>query len=380
MNESSLHLPHINNWHLAFVMDCNLRCSYCISHHGAHGKAPRHFSNTTCKQFIKVLQLSEKRARIEFGTGETFLQFNEFIEFVDKMKKCRESNCIQDEISVTTNGTLLDTRKIDELVARDISLVFSFDGSEEIHKMQRTNGRGRTFYKKAFENLLYYRNLIEKKGEIQKTIVRSVVTHNNSLLDLHEFWSAMDFPYFSATVAFPNNVNNSDEINRFRSTQKNYLQDLQHIALKKAKSLFNPGFLSDYTGPLDILDGWTNLLLDRRKKGCGIFSSLLAVNASGQLFPCDQMISNSDLQIGTLEGGINNKLYDSFQLKTEKCDAHCVNCRVENECPSVCLAERYLGLTSEPLVNSSCEFMINTQDIINTSYEILSNGAAEVIV
>jgi len=370
MTNTRPHSHQIFRWHVAFVMNCNLRCSYCITDHGTYGNRSQVMSSSIQQQFINHLAQYNHPFKLEFGTGETFLAYDTFLSFVDQLRASRKQTGFQDEFSVVTNGTLLTRQKIDALRERDISLTFSLDGDRHVHQHQRTDHQGHTFHDRILDNYAYYLQTLVAAGMTQKTTANSVITEHNSLVRLNAFWKKHHTPLYTTSISIPHDFSDTEQMRHYRALQRRYLHDLKTIAFAQAAQLSNPGFLNDYQGPLEIIEGWLDLLLERRQQGCGIFKTLLALNAFGELFPCELLMNTSEMRLGTLED-VHSPLVERLNLKRHKLETQCNRCQANGKCPSICFVERYLQ-SPDGTDTSTCAFSLAAQKIIKDSYEMLS--------
>ncbi|HET6513620.1 MAG TPA: radical SAM protein [Thermodesulfovibrionales bacterium] len=114
---------------------CNLRCRMCWFH-GEKGIGDRYegCELTTREVFGVVDDIGKYTSSIYIGGSEPFIR-EDFMEILRHMKSKNLA------VSFTTNGTLLDSGKIETLVALGVDAVyFSIDGNEELH--DRVRGRG----------------------------------------------------------------------------------------------------------------------------------------------------------------------------------------------------------------------------------------------
>jgi radical SAM protein with 4Fe4S-binding SPASM domain len=147
---------------------CNLRCKMCWFH-GENGIGDRYRnSEMTTAEIIELInQLAEYRPYIYFGGAEPFIR-EEFIEILAYAKR------FSLPISFTTNGTLLDRNKIENIIDLRIDTInFSIDGYEELHDRLRGNGN----FRKAMSTIQY---LLEckKRGKINKPEIVVNITAN----------------------------------------------------------------------------------------------------------------------------------------------------------------------------------------------------------
>jgi radical SAM protein with 4Fe4S-binding SPASM domain len=147
---------------------CNLRCKMCWFH-GENGIGDRYRnSEMTTGEIIELInQLAAYRPHIYFGGGEPFIR-EDFLEILTDVKSFNLST------SFTTNGTLLEPKKIEKITELGIdSINVSIDGPEELHDKLRGHGN----FRKVISNMQY---LLEckKRKMIKKPIVTVNITIN----------------------------------------------------------------------------------------------------------------------------------------------------------------------------------------------------------
>ena len=114
---------------------CNLRCKMCWFH-GENGIGDRYQNSEMATEEILELinQLATYRPHIYFGGGEPFIR-EDFLTIMAHVKSFGLP------ISFTTNGTLLDQKKIQKVVELGVDAVnISVDGPEEVHDKLRGQG------------------------------------------------------------------------------------------------------------------------------------------------------------------------------------------------------------------------------------------------
>ncbi|RLI96754.1 MAG: hypothetical protein DRO99_03950 [Candidatus Aenigmatarchaeota archaeon] len=132
------------NWEL--TLRCNLDCPMCTQ------KEARHPNELDTHGAMDVIDSINRLGHVSFLGGETFLRDDIFdiFHYLDRKKVTYE---------VTTNGTLLDTPKIEKLVGciglRNI--IFSLDGPKEVHDSLRGNG----VFRKTFNAMLVANKLFD---------------------------------------------------------------------------------------------------------------------------------------------------------------------------------------------------------------------------
>ena len=114
---------------------CNLRCKMCWFH-GENGIGDRYQNSEMATEEILELinQLETYRPHIYFGGGEPFIR-EDFLTILAYVKGFGLPT------SFTTNGTLLDQGRIQNVVELGVDAInFSIDGPEEVHDKLRGPG------------------------------------------------------------------------------------------------------------------------------------------------------------------------------------------------------------------------------------------------
>ena len=143
---------------------CNLKCKMCWFH-GENGIGDRYRdSEMTTEEILELInQLAAYRSHVYFGGGEPFIR-EDFLAILAHVKS------LALPISFTTNGTLLDTNKIEKITELGVDEInVSIDGPEELHDKLRGQGN----FKKVMSNVQY---LLECKK--RKRLERPLITVN----------------------------------------------------------------------------------------------------------------------------------------------------------------------------------------------------------
>ena len=119
--------------------DCNLQCRYCFVEQHPHYmtlETAKKAADFLYKNYIKKqkLQIKNNRCSIYFFGGEPMLCYNSIIEPL--VEYCHQ---YYPEITfgMTTNGTLLDKKKINFLKKNNFNLLLSIDGDKETQNYNR---------------------------------------------------------------------------------------------------------------------------------------------------------------------------------------------------------------------------------------------------
>ena len=123
---------------------CNLKCTMCWLH-GAAGVGDKYGgAELSTGEILKFLdQIAKSRPQIYLGGAEPLIRK----DFLQILKKIKELNLY---VFFTSNGTLLDSEKISEIVNLGVDhIIFSIDGDAELHD----SIRGRGSFQKVTSNI-----------------------------------------------------------------------------------------------------------------------------------------------------------------------------------------------------------------------------------
>ncbi len=150
-------LPEVYMFIIGITEQCNLRCTYCCysgayEHNRSHSQKEMESSDID-EIYGFIMNFSVKRPlHIAFYGGEPLLQFP-LIQYAIR----RGQELLGNEVlfSITTNGTILTSEKIDWLLEQRVELVISLDGTKFFHDKHRVYADGRGSFEKVYIALSY---------------------------------------------------------------------------------------------------------------------------------------------------------------------------------------------------------------------------------
>lgn len=151
---------------------CNLKCRHCFTNSGEKNKNEMNFEQK--RRLIKQCK-DLNVGRISIAGGEPFCD-NNIIEF---LKLCKEN---QLEVSITTNGTLLDqntVKRVDDLGIK--TLTVSLDGGTE-----KSNDfiRGKNSFKRTLEGLDNLKKFYNHNYCIKTTLMKTNMDDIDELIKI----------------------------------------------------------------------------------------------------------------------------------------------------------------------------------------------------
>jgi radical SAM protein with 4Fe4S-binding SPASM domain len=178
---------------------CNLKCDMCWFH-GTEGIGDRYKGKelTTSELCKLISQFADYRPQIYLGGCEPFVR----VDFLPVLEHIKDLNL---SATFTTNGTLLDSDKIGEIVNLGVDqIIFSIDGNEEIHDQIRGKGVFRKVTSNIKELAKYRMGKNKKKpvifinititplviGRLQKSLeaIREATSDSVDYYRIHHLW------------------------------------------------------------------------------------------------------------------------------------------------------------------------------------------------
>jgi len=160
--------PAISVCYMILSEQCNLACKYCFLGNNDPGKR-KHFNlqnmsietaDKAVEYFIKQLHISgldfekEKPVVIFYG-GEPLVNYTALVHIAEKLIVLKEADrCLKNlEMSMVTNGLLLDDEKILKLKELGVGIAISIDGFTEQENEMRVDRNGNIVFNKILEKI-----------------------------------------------------------------------------------------------------------------------------------------------------------------------------------------------------------------------------------
>lgn len=364
-----------NIWQVTLAQNCNLRCTYCSTGYGTYGMPPGGMDERVLKRLTScMLEMAEhsRPLQVEYGGGETTLYFNRWIASMDAIAEAAAQRNMPIELHCTTNGTLLEKGQLDLLADRGVGLVFSIDGPKENHDRYRRDAQKGGSFDRAIASWQYYRELSHSHPKRPSCDIQSVITDHTRLGDLARFWHERGEPVFGAVIQLDSRFLGKQDGGGCRARQRNYLDDMRQWALAQAQASNIPHFLSEFQGPADLLERWTDLFTGKKRTACGAGWNTLGVDAKGGLYPCEGYIGVAQWRMGDVFTGLDMEKLDRFRRLRSTAENQCSDCTFNQTCPKPCFAADPWGDIGKN-VASECWFFKSLVTIAQESYGLLAD-------
>lgn len=196
--QSGVPEPAVNVCYFILSDQCNLACKYCFLGNNNFEKRKKFAVGNMCKEtaeqalsfFIRQLELSgatalDNKPSIIFYGGEPLINF-EVLEFVaQRIQQLRPQvkSLRNIELSVITNGILLDEHKINRLKELNVAIGISIDGCTEETNVMRVDRSGQLSFKHVIKALDKAKDL-GASVSLSITLTEETIKDKQKMLDL----------------------------------------------------------------------------------------------------------------------------------------------------------------------------------------------------
>lgn len=308
---------------------CNLRCTYCYN--GRHFDRPMPIA--TARRAIDFGLESDQQGYLllAFFGGEPLLEIELIEQSADYAAEQAAKRGKKLFLAISTNGTLLDERRLRLLSSRGFHVQVSFDGAPAAHDLTRRFANGRSSHARIEANL---RRLLAE-GFAPRVI--SVIDPRTAPLLGESFEYLMDLGVPHIYFA-PNYLGDWSEeaCDRFEAA-------LADLADRWAKRL-----RAGQDVRLDPLNGKvvTHVVPGSSAKvACPFGADEVAIAPTGRIFPCDRLVREDDpaspVCIGDLDRGLDLARRDALLAEKAVLDPECEACELRPRCMHWCGCANY---------------------------------------
>lgn len=315
------------------TLRCNLKCSYCQVSRASESAQGYDWTDKTLGAFKEYLEtLTTNDIKIEFQGGEPLLR----VDLLEEVRAHCQKQFDNVQLVVCTNLQVLSLESERFLAHEEVSISTSFDGSERIHRINRTGSESSNV--QFFDN---FKKIIETYGTDKVSALPTIdYASSPSSVDIIEAYRDMGFPSIYlrpvnyqgfARKQFPHAKTGVDQ------WLKVYFEYLEYIIeTNYEKANFIEEFYFSYclkrmfaTNPQSHVD-----LRNPNHVG----KDYIVVDYDGSFYPTDEArmlarIGQIDLRIGDVFSGID-------QAKVEQLNHHgvnnfneaCIDCVYQSAC------------------------------------------------
>lgn len=182
-------LPNLDSFIINVTEQCNLRCSYCC-YSGIYENTRTHGTKSITEDDVPTLlkfidnHAAKKPINISFYGGEPMLHYELMRSIILQAEKHWGYDVT---FYIATNGTLLDSERIDWLVNHHVMIAISIDGTKGFHDRHRKNQRSEGSFDRASAALAYLKRQYPEYIK-EHILLLTTVTSFNDLAPIAEAW------------------------------------------------------------------------------------------------------------------------------------------------------------------------------------------------
>ena len=335
--------------------DCNLRCKYCFADEGKYHTEKRELmtAETGKRAMDYLVEHSGHRRNLEvdFFGGEPLMNFEVVKEVVEYARELEKKHNKVFRFTVTTNGILLDEKKLEYINENMSNIVLSIDGRKEVNDRMRYRADGSGSYDKIvpiFQKVAESRN--QDNYYVRGTFTRENLDFSKDVLHLADLG-------FKQISIEPVVCGEETDYSLREEDLSKIFNEYESLVKEYVKRIKDGNGFNFFHFMIDLEEG---PCIIKRLSGCGCGCEYLAVAPNGDVYPCHQFVGSEEYKMGSLydSSGLNKELRSTF----EKCNVYtkpdCDSCFAKFFCSGGCIANACLinGDMNKPH-KLSCEMM-----------------------
>ena len=364
---------YLTNIMLNVTDDCNLACRYCFVEQHPHYMSLDTAKDTADWAYNNLLKKQKfypnlKQCELNFFGGEPTLCYDSII--VPLVLYCEEKYPNIFKFGMTTNGTLLNEKRIDFLKEHNFGLLLSIDGAAETQNYNRPCRDGQESFKLLEKNIPY---LLKNFPNItfRSTGYAPTIHH------LFENYLYAESLGFKAYVMIPDIRHqwNKEEVESFQEQLNQiYFYRLQQIS--NGVQPMKVSRINDYLKYTIELNDNNSKFFNKEQYlnvyRCGLGITLGAIGWDGNIYGCQEQVSKDSKNIFNIGNIYNNgidtdkhfkllKIYiDNLKTKTFQKE-ECQQCKMSPLCSinrPVCPSSSYdLYNNMSTIMDAHCEMI-----------------------
>lgn len=311
---------------LALTHACNLRCTYCYT----GTKSNRYMSTRIgCEAIDRAVASLAPGGTLELGFfgGEPLLEAERIVTLMEHAQARSAAAGIDVALSLTTNGTVTDSRAWSIMTMPEVDLAISHDGLPAVHDRHRLtpNGGGtseRVLWtlrrllagNKTFRVVMVVRpdtvDFLTQGIEFLQELGLSRVEPS---LDLWTRWAAEDLPRLERAIAL-------------------------------CAGLWRSGLPDRSIGWFDEKAVRLARVPTAITSRCGFGDGEIAVAPSGRLYPCERLIGEDDGDSPMALPGhvLDGKDFLNLERAPVRSEPSCGPCVMQSDCNTICRCSNYV--------------------------------------
>jgi uncharacterized protein len=314
---------NVVNLSLVLNHQCNLRCRYCYT--GRKFDRPMPLDTARRAVELGLAHAGDDSLVLSFFGGEPMLEIDLMEAVAAYARDATKRQSTRLGFSISTNGTLLDDRRIRFLRDFDVHVQVSVDG------VPAAQDRARPFADGSGSAAVVDGHLRRLRAEDLLHQLVAVVTPETTatLADSLAYLVSLDID----DICFSPN---------YFGDWSNAACDQLERELRRMADVYAELFRAGRMRRVDPLYGKivSHLIVGRQApRRCGFGLKELAVSPSGHIYPCDRVVGEDTreaLRLGHVESGLDEARVQALQAQRSATDPECATCPLAARCSRWC--------------------------------------------
>lgn len=309
--------PLVKSVCLHVAHDCNLRCGYCFAGTGDFGHTRGLMSTEVAEKAVEfIIENSGPRinSEIDFFGGEPLMNMDTVRHAVTYIRRRERETGKKFQLTLTTNGVLLNDEITQYLNDNNILLVLSLDGRREVHDSIRPFPNGKGSY-----------------DVVRNNVTKTIASRNDEKYYLRGTFTACNLDFAADVIDMADLGCTQLSVEPVVSKDSRYALTEEHLpklfaeydklaAIYLERKRNGKGF-DFFHFNVDINNG---PCVAKRLSGCGAGHEYFAVTPEGDLYPCHQFVGREEFLLGNVFDGVKNtelplKFRKTHVLTKEEC-------------------------------------------------------------
>ena len=328
----------IRHLELMVTHGCNLGCRYCYGAGGYDGwkDTPYLYGAKTAGMPFEIAKKGvdfliensgkQKDLSIVFFGGEPLLEFALIEKIVPYIREKESGSGKTVNLSLSTNGLLLDEKIVDFLVKHNVGCQVSIDGPREIQDRNRSLRDGGGSYEHVLPGIK--RLISARRGRVP---ARATVSHDLvNLGDVVDHLLSLGF----GSVHIEPAIGKSDGTALTAEDVDKIKRQHEALACLLVKNVRRNRFFN-YSNLVKYIRH-TRVIRERLAYYCGAGRTYFALSQEGDFYPCHRFVGMGEYKMGDLGRGMDMKLQQKILGLTVDNRPVCRDCWARYLCGGGC--------------------------------------------
>ena len=300
------------------TLRCNFTCRYCYAYR-AHEDAPEKdmTEDTVDKTIDFIFKTPSDNYNIEFSGGEPLLRFDLVKRAILRAKKLAEDKSKKIQISIITNGTLLNKEVMEFFREHYVGICLSLDGPEDLHDNNRRFTKGN---RPSYSSVIQTINMLKDAGcpslNALPVIIKDSLPRWKDIVDeyMGHGFSVLSFKYVSrfgfASKSWDKMSYTAEE---FLDSWKKVIDYMIEQNKKGVQIVENMAAVIIHKFATGLNANFAELMTP-----CGAVTGQIAYDYDGSIYTCDEARTMDEFRIGNVFSSTYKDLVEHEATKTLK--------------------------------------------------------------